>query len=206
VTSNDSLIILTSNPEKGTLKTRLASEMGDDQAMLVHYKLQRYTKEITKRLNCDKSVFYSDRIDNNDLWDNMMYDKHLQQGADQGERMTAAFTYAFAQGKDRVIIIGTDCMELETYSIKEAFAVLESNDVVLGPSKNGGYYLIGVRKFLPTLFEDKRWDSDNLLMDTILDLKKINAEYYLLKTLNHINSSKDLDQLANFQEKPEDWF
>lgn len=206
MTANDSLIIFAHNPDKGRVKTRLAKEIGDEQALNVYHKLLQYTKEITKRLNCEKSVYYTSRIDNNDLWDNMIYDKHLQHGNNQGERMTAAFTQAFAQGKERVIIIMADCIELETYMIKEAFAVLESNDVVLGPSRDGGYYLIGMRKFLPTLLADKDWDSPDLLMDTILDLKNLNAKYYLLKTLGDVNTASDLDRLARFQEKPEDWF
>lgn len=173
---------------------------------MVQHKLLQYTKEITKKLNCSKSVFYADRVDHNDLWDNMIYDKFLQQGADLGERMTEAMCEAFAAGKDRVIVIGTDCIELETYMIKEAFAVLESNDVVLGPAADGGYYLLGMRKFFPTLLEDKDWSSSDLLMDTILDLKKMNARYYLLKTLNSLNTPEDLDKLSKIQEKPEDWF
>ena len=121
--------------------------------------------------------------------------------------MQNAFAEAFAQGKERVIIIGSDCLELETYMIKEAFAVLESNDVVLGPAKDGGYYLIGMTAFLPTLFEDKNWSTDDLLMDTISDLKKMNAKYYLLKTLNDIDTIEDLKALDKFpHQKNEDWF
>jgi uncharacterized protein len=206
VTSNDILIILATNPDKGRVKRKLAKEVGDDQALGVYQKLLIYTKEITKKLNCDKSVFYSDRIDDNDLWDNLIYTKNLQSGDDRGERLTDAFTRAFAMGKDRVVVIGTDCIELESYMIKEAFAVLESNDVVMGPSRDGGYYMLGMSKFLPRLLLDKDWNSQDLLMDTILDLKKIDSKYYLLKTLNSIETSADLDQLSKLQQKSEDWF
>ena len=173
MTENDRLIIFVKNPEIGRVKTRLAKTIGDEQALSIYQKLLLYTKEITKGLNADKSVYYSEHIDNNDLWDNMLFSKHLQRGDDLGERMQNAFADAFAQGKERVIIIGSDCLELETYMIKEAFAVLENNDVVLGPAKDGGYYMIGMTAFLPTLFEDKNWSTDDLLMDTILDLKKM---------------------------------
>lgn len=207
MTSNDRLIIFAKNLDKGKVKTRLAQEVGEEQALNVYHKLLIYTKEITKKLNCEKSVYYSDRIDNNDLWDNMIYDKHLQQGQDTGERMQNALADAFAEGKNRVVIIGTDCIDMESYMIKEAFAVLESNDVVIGPSRQGGYYLLGMRKFLPTLFEDKQWGTNDLLMDTILDLKKMNARYYLLKTLQDIDTLEDLDQMSKFQEhNTEDWF
>ncbi len=206
MTSNDILIIMASNPDKGRVKRKLAKEVGDEQALGVYQKLLIYTKEITKKLNCDKSVFYSDRIDDNDLWDNMIYTKNLQSGDNRGERLTDAFTRAFAMGKDRVVVIGTDCIELESYMIKEAFAVLESNDVVMGPSSDGGYYMLGMKKFLPMLLLEKDWNSDDLLMDTIIDLKKLDSKYYLLKTLNNIETSADLDQLSRVQQKPDDWF
>ncbi|MDB9708527.1 TIGR04282 family arsenosugar biosynthesis glycosyltransferase [Salibacteraceae bacterium] len=207
MTENDRLIIFVKNPEIGRVKTRLAKTIGDEQALSIYQKLLLYTKEITKGLNADKSVYYSEHIDNNDLWDNMLFSKHLQRGDDLGERMQNAFADAFAQGKERVIIIGSDCLELETYMIKEAFAVLENNDVVLGPAKDGGYYMIGMTAFLPTLFEDKNWSTDDLLMDTILDLKKMNAKYYLLKTLNDIDTIEDLKALDKFpHQKNEDWF
>ncbi|MDA7835883.1 TIGR04282 family arsenosugar biosynthesis glycosyltransferase [Salibacteraceae bacterium] len=207
MTENDRLIIFVKNPEIGRVKTRLAKTIGDEQALSIYQKLLLYTKEITKGLNADKSVYYSEHIDNNDLWDNMLFSKHLQRGDDLGERMQNAFADAFAQGKERVIIIGSDCLELETYIIKEAFAVLENNDVVLGPAKDGGYYMIGMTAFLPTLFEDKNWSTDDLLMDTILDLKKMNAKYYLLKTLNDIDTIEDLKALDKFpHQKNEDWF
>lgn len=207
MTENDRLIIFVKNPEIGRVKTRLAKTIGDEQALSIYQKLLLYTKEITKGLNADKSVYYSEHIDNNDLWDNMLFSKHLQRGDDLGERMQNAFADAFAQGKERVIIMGSDCLELETYMIKEAFAVLENNDVVLGPAKDGGYYMIGMTAFLPTLFEDKNWSTDDLLMDTILDLKKMNAKYYLLKTLNDIDTIEDLKALDKFpHQKNEDWF
>ncbi|MEQ9188526.1 MAG: TIGR04282 family arsenosugar biosynthesis glycosyltransferase [Cryomorphaceae bacterium] len=207
MTDNDRLIIFVKNLEKGRVKTRLAADVGDEKALKIYHKLLLYTREITKQLNADKAVYYSEGIDNNDLWDNMNFSKHLQQGTDLGERMQNAFAEAFAQGKQRVIIIGSDCLELETYMIKEAFAVLENNDVVLGPAKDGGYYLLGMKKFLPTLFEDKEWSTPDLLMDTILDLKKMNAKYYLLKTLNDIDTAADLEGLDKFpEEKGEDWF
>jgi len=207
VTANDSLIIFVKNPEKGKVKTRLAKDIGDDQALHVYHRLLQYTKSISKPLNSEKLVYYSDFIDNNDLWDNMTFEKHLQNGADLGERMQNAFAEAFARGQQRVLIIGSDCVELETYMIKEAFAVLENNDVVIGPAKDGGYYLLGMRKFYPTLFENKPWSSEDLLMDTIIDLKKLNAPYYLLKTLSDIDHVEDLALMSKLPEqKSEDWF
>ncbi|MEX2597432.1 MAG: TIGR04282 family arsenosugar biosynthesis glycosyltransferase [Salibacteraceae bacterium] len=207
MTENDRLIIFVRNPEKGRVKTRLAAGVGEDQAVNIYHKMLLYTKNITKGLNADKAVYYAENVKDNDLWDNMLYRKFLQKGSNIGERMQNAFAESFAEGKQRVIIIGSDCIELESYMIKEAFAVLQNNDVVLGPATDGGYYLIGMRKFLPTLFDDKQWSKPDLLMDTILDLKKMNAKYYLLKTLNDIDTMEDLEGFDKFPEqKSEDWF
>lgn len=205
--ANDSLIIFVKNPEKGKVKTRLAKDIGDDQALHVYQRLLQYTRDITKGLNSEKLVFYSDFIDNNDLWDNMTFEKRLQQGFDLGERMQNAFADAFARGQKRVLIIGSDCAELQTYMIKEAFAVLENNEVVIGPAKDGGYYLLGMKTFYPTLFENKPWSSQDLLMDTIIDLKKLKASYYLMKTLSDIDHASDLELMAKLpQPRSEDWF
>lgn len=186
---------------------RLEKAVGSDRANSILQKLSLYTREITKDLNAEKAVYYADAINNNDHWDNMRYEKHLQTGSNIGERMQNAFADAFAAGKERVIIIYADCLELETHMIKEAFAVLNNNDVVIGPSRGGGYYLIGSRKFLPTLFENRIWEDMDVLMDTILDLKKMGAQYYLMKTLNDIATARDLNNLDKFiAQKPEDWF
>jgi rSAM/selenodomain-associated transferase 1 len=206
VTSNDSLIIFSKNPDQSRAKNLLDQELGEEQAKTAYHKLLLYTKEITKKLNCDKSIYYSSHIDNNDLWDNMIYSKSLQQGNTKGESLADAFNKAFAAGKKRVIIIGTDCIDLESYMIKEAFAVLENNDIVLGPFKTGGYYLLGMSKFLPTLLTEKDWESENLLMDTILDLKNLDSKYYLLKTLSDVETADDLNRLSRFQQKDNEWF
>ncbi len=138
---------------------------------------------MTKKLNCNKTIYYSSHNDNIDLWDTMIYSKSLQQGNTKGESLADADTKVFALEKKRVITIGTDCIDLESYMIKEVFAVLESNDVVLGPSKTGGYYLLVKGRFLPTLFTEKDWESENLLMDATLGVKNLDFKYYLSKNI-----------------------
>ena len=78
MTDNDRLIIFVKNLDLGRVETRLAAAIGDEQALSLYHKMLLYTKEITKGLNADKAVYYSDRIDNNDLWDNMLFRKYLQ--------------------------------------------------------------------------------------------------------------------------------
>lgn len=206
MTEKDSLIIFLDNPEKIVLDN-LAKMKGLAEAKLIHQRLRRYTFVMTKALNAEKELYYSDFIPINDHWDRTIFHKHLQIGNDLGERIANAFATAFSQGQQKVVVIFSDFVELESYMIKEAFDVLENEDVVLGPAREGGYYLIGMKKFFPMLFEGKDWKSTNILIDTLIDLKKVNARYYLLKTLCDFSSLQDFELLEKLtHEKPKDWF
>ncbi len=102
------LLIFTRNPELGKVKTRLASTVGDQNALDIYKFLLQHTKKITKDLNVDKAVYYSVKIRENDIWNATVYQKHQQHGDDLGMRMQNAFQHAFNCGYEKVIIIGSD--------------------------------------------------------------------------------------------------
>jgi hypothetical protein len=89
-----------------------------------------------------------------------------QTGEDLGARMVRAFEETFARGYRRVVLIGTDVPTLPAYTVGEAFALLASHDLVLGPARDGGYYLIGLRHPTAELFEDIPWSTDHVLAAT----------------------------------------
>lgn len=80
------------------------------------------------------------------------YTKRKQRGNDLGERMLNVFKELFDQGFTRIIIIGSDCLQLNTDTLERAVALLESNSAVIGPASDGGYYLLGLTKFYPEGF------------------------------------------------------
>ena len=106
--------------------------------------------------------------------------------------MKNAFEASFAQGYKKVCIIGSDCYELDTHILEEAFAQLDRKEVVIGPAKDGGYYLLGMRKMHMHLFENKKWSTSSVLSDTLNDLKEANLSFYLLPELTDIDEEKDL--------------
>lgn len=188
-------MVFTKNPELGQVKTRLASTVGDDNALRVYQALIKHTCEISTAVDAEKTVFYSKFIDLNDCWDNLLYQKHVQEGEDLGGKMEHAFTLAFAHGFQQVVIIGSDCIELTTSHLEEAFRQLDTNDVVIGPAHDGGYYLLGMCNLNRDFFQGKAWSTEDVMVDTMLDIKKLGLTYSLLETLGDVDHEEDLGPL-----------
>lgn len=186
------LLIFIKNPVKGEVKTRLAQTVGDDKALAVYKELLKITKSVSRTLTINKQVWYSSFIEEDDLWREDSYTKHLQQGTNLGQRMKNAFQQSFATDFKKVVIIGSDCAELRTSILQQAFKLLDKHEVVIGPSLDGGYYLLGMSNYYPTLFEQKKWGSPSVFEETIRQLQKMNISYQLLPVLNDIDTEEDL--------------
>jgi rSAM/selenodomain-associated transferase 1 len=195
--NSDLLIIFVKNPILGKAKTRLAATIGDEQALKVYQLLLEKTKHETVNLNLDKLVYYSDHIDNSDLWKNQSYDKEVQVPGNLGIKMASAFEKAFQDGYQRVCIIGSDCYEMSQAHLESAFKMLKSNDAVIGPAEDGGYYTIGMSRFIPELFENKAWSTDTVGADTIKNFENLALSYEVLPTLNDVDTEGDLGPWAD---------
>lgn len=194
--NHDSLLmIFAKNPEIGKVKTRLAKSIGEEKALMIYLKLLEHTHAVADRVFADKAIFYSSKVQEFDILDYYKFPKFLQKGADLGERMERAFGQAFAQHYEKVVIIGSDCYELTADIVEDAFAALDDSNVVLGPAQDGGYYLLGADRHYPHLFKNKKWSTSDVLLDTILDLKKLKLSYTLLPTLSDVDEEKDLGEL-----------
>lgn len=198
----DALLIFIKNPELGKVKTRLALDIGKEQALLVYQQLLHHTLGVTINCPANKLLFYSSFIDENDMWPDSSYQKLLQLPAnDLGERMLQAFEVAFAQGYQKVVIIGSDCPELSTSLLHDAFEVLNTNDFVVGPSKDGGYYLLGMKKLEKRLFMDKEWSTNGVIQSTLEDINLLNMTYGQLPMLNDIDNYEDLMEFEHLSPK-----
>lgn len=186
------LVIFYRNPELGKVKTRLAKTIGEEKALAIYIRLASHTREIVESVKVDKVVYYSDFTDTEDHWSNVSFHKSIQHGNDLGEKMDDAFTSAFAEGYQHVCIIGTDCFELTSSRISEAFIKLKEHDAVMGPAKDGGYYLLGMKKPHPEFFQGKAWSTATVGSDTISDFKKLRLNYFLLDELTDVDEEKDL--------------
>ena len=186
------LIIFVKNPKIGKVKSRLAKSIGDRKALSVYKKLLRRTKEHVIDLEIDKRVCYSEMIDQEDLWENSKFQKSLQQGDDLGVRMYNAIKDASKDPYHKICLIGSDIMELTDEIIIRAFSLLDEHDIVLGPSFDGGYYLIGMKSPVKELFLNKKWSTEVVLAETVNKIKKLKLTYALLPTLNDIDEIEDL--------------
>ena len=190
VGSKDLLLIFTRNPELGKCKTRLAATIGDVAALEIYRFLLQHTAKITEHLPMAKHVYYSENIWENDVWDDTIYAKKLQQGTDLGIRMANAFLEGLEGGFEKICIIGSDNYDLTQQDIEQAYSALDDNDYVIGPALDGGYYLLGLKKWAPRLFKNKEWGTANVLEATLNDLKS--EKVYLLSAKNDIDTFEDI--------------
>ena len=188
--SKNLLIIFTRNPKLGKVKTRLAKSVGNKTALDIYHFLLQKTKEVTKNISCDKKVYYSEKITENDLWNRSNYQKREQFGSDLGEKMKNAFDESFKNNYEKVIVIGSDLFDLKAAHIENAFKALENHNLVIGPSLDGGYYLLGMKVLHPAVFKNKQWGTDSVLETTLKNLEQENVK--LLEALNDIDTFEDL--------------
>lgn len=192
MSSEKLILIFVRNVQIGKVKTRLAKTIGDDKALIIYIHLLNKTADIVVETNAHKAVFYSEYIEEADEFMVPMFQKYLQNGNDLGDKMKNAFIKAFSRGYQKVVIIGSDCYDLSTEILNNAFEKLNSSDVVLGPATDGGYYLLGMKQLHKSFFTNKEWSTNNVLVDTLIDIKNEKLTYALLPTLNDIDTEEDL--------------
>ena len=188
------LIIFVKNPVAGRVKTRLAAGIGNQKALEIYLHLLAITRTVATKINCTRHVFYSDEIDS-DEWDEDQFNKHLQKGDSLGDIMNNAFETVFTLGAKKAVIIGSDCPELTSEIVDSAFKALAKKEIAIGPAKDGGYYLLGMQKPLPFLFDDKQWSTDSVFDDTIVDLMENRLSYERLPVLSDLDTIYDLHLL-----------
>ena len=193
----DHLIILAKNPELGNVKTRLAVGIGHKYALEVYKRLLKHTREVASLLEVKKTVFFTNSEEPKELWKEFV--QKIQHGVSLGDRMFNAIE----KNEGRSVIIGTDCIDLTKEILEDAFKALHSYDVVLGPAEDGGYYLIGMKKPIKALFENKKWSTESVFIDTIEDIKRLGLTHFTLPTLSDIDTFKDLkkSELYNYYEQ-----
>lgn len=198
-THTQALLIFTRNPELGKCKTRLAKTIGDAAALRIYTFLLKHTaKVISEVKNTDIRVYFSAYIGANDIWDTARCSKHLQQGEDLGARMENAFRETFEAGYHKVVIIGSDLYDLQESDIAEAFVALNTYDTVIGPASDGGYYLLGLKKVIPSLFKGKHWGTPEVLPATVKDLEPFTTCF--LPEKNDIDRFEDIAGNPVFEE------
>lgn len=189
------LLIFTKNPVAGKVKTRLAKDVGDEKALEIYQFLLDHSVKFTSKVVATRQVWYSDEINNSDIWDNDLFQKKEQLSSpDLGERMQHAFENGFSEGFERILIIGTDLYDISEEDIRLAFESLDNHDFVIGPATDGGYYLLGMKSLNSEIFKNKNWGTNTVLENTLQDLQE-----YQLKLMEPRN---DVDYLDDIRDHP----
>ena len=202
-------IIFSRIPEPGKTKTRLIPILGKHGAAQLHKGLiQKLLLEINE--NKEKEITYEMAVAG-DLQTNSFswlqdefamatnFTKTItikqQQGQDLGQRMALAFATGFQRGYEEIILLGTDSPEITKETINQAFAKLALHDVVLGPTMDGGYILIGQKKANAKLFSNIQWSTDKVLGQTISRCKEQGLTVAKLSPVRDIDHPSDLQTL-----------
>ncbi len=195
--SKNALIIFVKNPELGKVKTRLAKTIGDEQALKIYLELLNHTFQVTRGLTENKFVYYSSFIPNNDIFTKGDFTPKVQQGVDLGERMSNAFAELFGIGYEKVLIIGSDCLELETIYIEKGFECLEFRDFIVGPARDGGYYLLGMKKPDLGIFQNITWSTSSVYQQTVAYIESQKKDFHKLPPLTDVDTVDDLAKLKH---------
>jgi uncharacterized protein len=187
------LLLFVRAPELGKVKTRLAEAVGPEVALEIYIHLLQHTRQVTEKLQTDKAVYFADAIVEDELWPKGIYQHHLQTQGDLGQKMQTAFEDAFAAGYRSVVIIGSDCKQLTPEIIEQAFDALKTHEVVIGPALDGGYYLLGMNKLYPELFQNKTWSTSTVFAETLYEVERLHLSHKLLPELSDVDHVEDVD-------------
>ncbi len=195
------LVIFTRYPEAGRVKTRLIPALGEQGAADLHCRMTRRTlaaaNELAQHGLASVEVWYSGggprRI--KELFGNELKMVPQLEDGDLGDRMHDAFQRCFAEGAEKVVLVGTDCPGLSGRIMLRAFDELNQAPVVLGPARDGGYYLIGLTGIPPKLFEGIPWGTEQVLPLTLDLAKRLELPVTLLIPLDDVDRPEDLEKI-----------
>jgi uncharacterized protein len=190
------LIIFTRYPEPGKTKTRLIPALGEDGAAQLHRRMAEHTLEQARSLSCAIEIWYvggTKELMQDWLGKDLRYRE--QPAGDLGDRMCGAFRSAFEQGYQSVMIIGTDCPGITTAILSQGFTELRNQVVAIGPAIDGGYYLIGLQRLVPELFQGITWSTSTVFSETVAIADRLQLPTYLLPSLPDIDLPADLKYL-----------
>ena len=193
IASSRSLVIFANAPEKGRVKSRIAADLGPEVALTAYKTLAEHAVAAASHVDwCRKMIAYSPNGASDTMrdWFGDLFDYLAQGDGDLGRRMLAALERAFSDGSDRVILIGVDCPGVTESLIGEAFNRLEQADVVIGPSFDGGYYLIGMKKPQKLLFTDIPFGTGDTLQKTLVAARRSGIRVSLLEWKRDVNTGE----------------
>ncbi len=202
------ILIFARYPTPGQAKTRLIPALGPEgAAQLYQWLAERMIAQVRSLQHqgaVDIALWHSGATAETMgdwLGKDLIY--CAQPEGDLGHRLATAMDWAFDQGYGAVLVIGTDCPDLDAAILSQGLEVLAAGvDLVLGPAQDGGYYLLGLTAPQPTLFEGIAWSTSTVLAQTKAQAQRLHLASVDLPTLTDIDTPEDLAHLPPFLSLP----
>jgi rSAM/selenodomain-associated transferase 1 len=175
----------------------LRPTLSEEQCLELHLAFLKDTLQCIRQVDAQSYLYLSDEIG---LPFSAGIPVRMQTGSDLGQRMENAFREVL-RDHDSAVIVGTDSPTLTPSTITAAFQELDSADLVLGPTDDGGYYLIAAKVVIPQAFREIAWGTAGVLAKTIAALEPYGYKVTLLETSYDIDLPADLERLAGEQQK-----
>ena len=196
----DVVAVFVKAPVAGRVKTRLAAEVGVQHAAEIYRSLGRRVVEACVSRSHDTVVWFAPANARQAV-------RQWLEGLDVigfrtqvfealGRRLSAAFGQHFQEGASRVIAIGSDCPDVGPGILSQALAALDERDVVIGPTLDGGYYLIGLHRPVPQLFQGIAWSTEAVLEQTLARVRQLGLGAVLLPKLRDVDTARDVRALG----------
>ncbi len=198
------LAVFLKYPEPGRVKTRLAKKIGPQRAALLYRLLaeavirRTASEDIIRVFYCTPGSRKEDFLE----WLGRDTPLRFQEGKDLGERLSSAFRQEFSGGAASVAVIGTDSPLISSDLVMRTFRELETRDCVLGPSSDGGYYLLGLSTFHRELFEAVDWGTGRVLSRTLEAARGLGLDHALLEEHFDVDDASGLSRLEQALEAP----
>jgi len=190
--------VFSKQPILGYVKTRLIPHVGEQTATDIHRFLLKHTLTVVNQSNTVNELWVAQenqhQLDKKDEF--FCHPTHAQQGADLGERMAYALIKGLSTYK-KVVLIGSDCLDLTAEHLNLSIKTLDDYDVVLTPVEDGGFISIACSVFDVRMFDDVAWGTDRALADVLNNIKALAMTYLLLKPVRDIDT---FDDVSNYPE------
>jgi uncharacterized protein len=176
-------------PVEGEVKTRLIPDIGKHNAAAVYRHCLQYNLRLMEQTPFDLQIWLN-RMNEDEIFAHLS--RHLQQGKDLGEKMFNALSAGLSH-YSKIILIGSDCIELTQEILEEVDRRLSDNDLVIVPALDGGYVLIAANENIhPSIFSDISWSTDRVLNQTLIKCMQRQIKTFILQPLRDIDHAEDL--------------
>ena len=185
------IIVLAKAPILGEVKTRIGKNIGMDRSKWIYEQLLSHTSNVTKKTKIKTVLFKNKNHEKLETLFKHSIASKFQLGRSLGEKMENAFQWAFKKKYKKIILIGADLWTLNEKIIIDSFKLLDKFNLVIGPSYDGGYFLIGMKKPNENIFKNIPWSTNNVLEKTISKMKT--------RKISFLEIAKDIDSFSDLK-------